>query len=69
MRFAWIDEVNNGCASCGGMVIKDLVPITFYAAPVTPNGYDRTFNGEIHGVYFTATYVADHGWTIVLNAC
>ena len=69
IRFAWIDEVNNGCASCGGMVIKDLVPITIYAEPVTPSGYDRTFNGEIQGVYFTATYVADHGWNIVLNAC
>jgi len=69
IRFAWIDEVNNGCASCGGMVIKDLVPITLYAAPVTPNGYDRTFNGEIQGIYFTATYEADHGWDITLNAC
>jgi hypothetical protein len=29
VRFSWISEVNNGCASCGGMVIKDLVPITF----------------------------------------
>lgn len=69
VRFAWIDEVNNGCASCGGMVIKDLVPITIYAVPVTPRGYDRTFDGEIQGVYFTATYVADHGWNIMLNAC
>jgi len=51
------------------MVIKDLVPITLYAAPVTPNGYDRTFNGEIQGIYFTATYEADHGWDITLNAC
>jgi len=69
VRFAWISEVNNGCASCGGMVIKDLVPITIYGAPITPSGYDRTFDGEIEGVYFTATYIAGQGWNVLLNAC
>ncbi|HVA07360.1 MAG TPA: hypothetical protein VNG12_11530 [Acidimicrobiales bacterium] len=69
VRFVWIDEVNNGCAGCGGMVIKDLPPTTIYAVPVTPQGYDRTFDGEIQGVYFTATYVVEHGWNIMLNAC
>ncbi len=69
VRMAWIDGVNNGCASCGGAVIRDLVPITIYAAPTTPPQYGRTFDGEIAGVYFTAGYVPGSGWSVVLNAC
>ncbi len=73
VRFAWIDEVNNGCASCGGMVIRELVPITIYATPTTPPLYDRTFDGQLDSgtssVYFTAGYYPGTGWKVVLNAC
>lgn len=73
VRFAWIDEVNNGCASCGGMVIRELVPVMIYAAPTTPPLYDRTFDGQIDrgsaAVYFTAGYTPGAGWSVVLNAC
>ena len=73
VRFAWIDEVNNGCASCGGMVIRELVPVTIYTAPTAPPLYDRTFDGQIDSgtssVYFTAGYVPGTGWKVVLNAC
>ena len=51
------------------MNVTALVPITFYDTPVTPHGYDRAFDGEIEGVYFTATYVAGQGWDILLHAC
>jgi len=69
VRFAWIDEVNNGCASCGGMVIRDLVPITVYGAPTVPPLYTSAFDGEIDGVYFTAGYTPGSGWAVRLNAC
>jgi hypothetical protein len=69
VRFAWIDGVNNGCASCGGMVIRELVPITFYGSPTVPSNYDRAFDGVIQGVYFNAGYTPGTGWVVVLNAC
>jgi len=69
IRFAWISEVNNGCASCGGMIIKELVPITIYDVPVEPFGDGRTFEGDLDGVYFNATYVAGQGWNVQLLAC
>ena len=69
VRFAWISGANNGCASCGGMVITELPAVTVYPGPVTPPGWDRSFDGEVARVYFTAGFVPGSGWSVQINAC
>jgi len=44
-------------------------PVTLYDAPTVPPHYDRTFDGEIDGVYFRAGFTPATGWAVVLNAC
>ncbi len=69
VRLMWIELGNNGCAGCGGFVVKDLVPLTRYAVPVTPPGSPTPADGNIDGIPFSATYVAGTGWDVVLQAC
>jgi len=69
VRIVWIGGGNNGCANCGGYVIKDLVPITWYPTTVTPPGSPTPADGTIDTIPFSGTYVPGKGWDIVLQAC
>ena len=69
VRIVWIRGGNNGCANCGGFVIKDLVPITWYPTRVTPPGSPTPADGTINTIPFSGTYVPGKGWDIVLQAC
>jgi hypothetical protein len=69
VRIMWIGGGNNGCANCGGYIIKDLVPITWYPTRVTPPGSPTPADGTIDTIPFSGTYVPGKGWDVVLQAC
>lgn len=67
VRLADLRLRNYGCAGCGGSLLTDLAPVTWYGQPqTTVNG---TANGDIGGLTFDYTYTADKGWDIHLHAC
>lgn len=69
VRIVWIRGGNNGCANCGGYVIKDFVPIIWYPTRVTPPGSPTPADGTINTIPFSGLYVPGKGWDVVLQAC
>jgi len=67
----WLQHIvgaNSGCDECGGARFTVLEPISWHhVAPLTPGG--NAWDGDIGGLLFTATYTADQGWAVQLNAC
>jgi hypothetical protein len=57
---------NQGCDSCGGAVVTDLLPITWGPQPSWAGA--PPWDGNIGGIPFRAAYDAK-GWHIELNAC
>jgi hypothetical protein len=60
-----IEKSNGGCASVGGHILTNLLPIVWQ--PVV-NGVGR-FDGTIGGMLFNATYSSSSGWTTRINVC
>ena len=58
---------NTGCASVGGFVATEPIPVTWDPSPGMENLPD--WEGRVDGIQFYGTYDADTGWTIWINAC
>ena len=67
IRLEDIKLLNQGGAGCGGSRVTRLAPITWHhVGPAQGDG--RSWDGDIAGVLFAATYQAGHGWSVVLHA-
>lgn len=65
VRVAAIGLFNGGCDTCGGYVATEPAPLTWDDA--ASGATTRT--GTVSEITFTATYAADDGWAVHLQAC
>jgi hypothetical protein len=68
VRLEELKGLNYGCAACGGQLLTELAPVTWYDVPRTSPAWG-TSNGDIGGLTFGATYTAGKGWNIQIHAC
>jgi hypothetical protein len=60
-------ESNSGSLGCGGKRLTSLVPVTWHHTPPA-QGETASWDGDVAGVAFDATYKAGQGWTVLFHA-
>ena len=67
-RIYYIDEQNLGCASTGGFVAAEPIPVVWQAHPSALEGKEP-WQGYVTDIDFRGVYDPARGWTIFFNAC
>lgn len=67
-RIHYIDGQNLGCASTGGFVATEPIPVKWQTHPSTLEGQEA-WQGYVADIDFRGVYDPADGWTIFLNAC
>lgn len=68
LRVLYIATHNGGCGATGGYIATERIPIDWNAEPSGDPAL-ASLDGHIGGAGFRASYSADTGWTVDINAC